>query len=125
MNPQPKPRKDKRKRHRMTIACDISQEVKTRVFTRDSGRCIICGNRGQPNAHFIPRSQGGLGIDENIVTLCEVCHQEYDNGFNRELYGRLIEEHLKQCYFPYWDRSKLIYDKWNEIDPRWRFDIDT
>ena len=52
-------------------ACDISQKVKFQVFLRDNGQCVVCHNRNNvmPNAHFIPRSQGGLGIEENIVFL--------------------------------------------------------
>lgn len=31
----------------------------------------MCGSSyAMPNAHYIARAQGGLGIEENIVTLC-------------------------------------------------------
>ena len=44
--------------------------MKRQVLERD-GRCVICGaNDGQPVAHIVARSHGGLGIPENIVTLC-------------------------------------------------------
>lgn len=38
-------------------ACDISPATKKIVYARDNGRCIICGKRGNPNSHFIKRSQ--------------------------------------------------------------------
>ena len=71
-------------------ACDILQKVKEAVWERDGHRCIICHSRiAMPNAHFIPRSKGGLGIEENIVTLCTnfsecKCHYKFDFG-NRKV----------------------------------------
>lgn len=92
-------------------ACDISPKVRRIVNERDGGICIICGQSGIPNAHFIGRAQCGLGIEENIVTLCPTCHHLFDNGGKREEYGAQIESYLKSKY-PLWDKSKLIYDKW-------------
>lgn len=98
-------------------ATDISPKVKQAVWERDGGRCVICGNTHNvmPNAHFIPRSQGGLGIEENIVTLCtnltdNQCHYKYDFGSKdeREAIGGRIEDYLKSKY-PNWDKEKLIY----------------
>ena len=53
-------------------ATDIPMSVKKKVWERDCGRCVVCGNHCNvmPNAHYIPRSKGGLGIEENIITLC-------------------------------------------------------
>lgn len=114
---KPKPRP---KRHKQTIACDISPKVMNVVIDRDM-HCIICGKSGAPNAHYIARSHGGLGTEENIVTLCQKCHHDYDNGDKREEYGAKIEQHLRKHY-PDWDRSKLIYNKFKELDPAYRFD---
>lgn len=61
-------------------ACDIPGKVKETVFERDKGCCIVCGRPGFPNAHYLSRARGGLGIEQNIVTLCPDCHFEYDNG---------------------------------------------
>lgn len=100
-------------------ATDISQSVKEKVWQRDNGRCVVCGNsyNVMPNAHFISRSKGGLGIEENIVTLCtnfttNQCHYKYDNGTReeREQIGEIIENYLKSKY-PNWDKDKLIYKK--------------
>ena len=94
-------------------ATDISKEVKERVFERDNGRCIICGRPGMPNAHYIRRSQGGLGIEQNIVTLCLACHTAYDDGFKREEYGKKIREYLLYIYsFNGWNEDDLKYTKW-------------
>lgn len=93
-------------------ACEISKQVKETVFIRDKGRCVCCGSRyAMPNAHYIRRSQGGLGIPENVVTLCFDCHHTFDNGDKREQYGNLIRKHL-QMHYKDWDESNLIYKKW-------------
>lgn len=94
-------------------ACDISQKVKEAVWERDNHRCIIChSNRAMPNSHFIRRSQGGLGIEKNIVTMCGRCHSMYDQYIDRENMEAYIENYLKSHY-PGWDREKLVYKKWS------------
>lgn len=101
-------------------ATDIPKRVKDEVWDRDRGRCVVCGNsyNVMPNAHYISRAKGGLGIEENVVTLCtglteNRCHDRYDNGTREEHeeIGRRIREYLMSKY-PDWDESKLIYTKW-------------
>ena len=94
-----------------TKALAISKEVKARVWERDHGYCIICGTAdASPNAHYIARSQGGLGIEENIVTLCTRCHYEFDFGKKRVEYSLYIRDYLMSKY-PYWNDDNLIYRK--------------
>lgn len=79
---------------RRTKALDISQRVKKRVWERDDYCCIICGNpQAMPNSHYIRRSQGGLGIEENVATMCINCHNEYDNGSGK--YRKAIKESFR------------------------------
>jgi cytochrome c553 len=66
-----------------------------------------------PNAHYIARSHGGLGIEENVVTLCGGCHHNYDNTVDRPIIKEQIKAYL-ECKYPNWDESKLIFRKWNE-----------
>lgn len=104
---------------RRAKALDITQATKRRVWERDGGRCIICGGRtAMPNAHFIPRSKGGLGIEQNIVTLCtelseNQCHRRFDFGDaeERAAIGALIEDYLREKY-PGWNKKDLVYRKW-------------
>ena len=92
-------------------ACDITQKVKERVWERDGGKCIICGSyQAMPNSHYIRRSQGGLGIEENVVTMCQRCHALYDQGVDREAIAAYTRNYLRKIY-PGWDESKLIYKK--------------
>lgn len=98
-----------------TKACDISPKVKQIVGERDGWCCIICGRAGAPNTHYIPRSCGGLGIEQNVVTLCPSCHAEYDNGSRhhmnmRKVYGAMIRNYLMD-YYADWNESSLIFRK--------------
>ena len=91
----------------------ITYETKIKVFARDEGRCVWCGRTGpyvMPEAHFTARSKGGMGIPENILTLCRPCHNRYDNGdrVDRERMRAYFREYLKASY-PGWDEEKLIY----------------
>ena len=103
-----------RRKSRRSRACDLTPQLKAIVRAGDNGRCIICGAPGLPNAHYIARSQGGLGIEENIVTLCPACHMEYDNGTARKRYAEQIRSYLRSRY-NHWDETKLVYDKWENL----------
>ena len=95
----------------MTTACDIPPQVKAEVWERDGGRCILClSPEAAPNAHYIPRSHGGLGIPENIVTLCRRCHERYDNSADRPFLREEIRAYLMEIYLG-WDEENLIYRK--------------
>ena len=99
------------RKSKMAKACDIPKKVKDIVWERDDHRCIICGSyHAMPNSHFIRRSQGGLGIPENIVTMCMRCHTMWDGYVDREAMDTFIEKYLKERY-PDWDRNKLYYRK--------------
>ena len=96
---------------RRTKALEISPEVKAAVRRRDGGFCVLCGAVGSPTAHYISRAQGGLGIEENIVTLCWNCHLRYDQSPERESIRLILADYLKKHY-PEWDEGNLIYKKY-------------
>lgn len=92
-------------------ATDISQKVKKAVWERDGHRCIFCGSPyAMPNAHYIPRSKGGLGIEQNIVTACAQCHQKMDNSTDRKWFLLQTKRHLEKHY-PGWNEKDLVYEK--------------
>lgn len=94
-----------------TKAVDISPKVKKIVLERDNGLCVICGKIGIPNMHYKRRSQGGLGIEQNVVCGCLQCHTDYDNGLKLEEYKKIIKKHLKGIYGASWNEKNLIYKK--------------
>lgn len=96
--------------NKRTKALQIPQRVKYTVYDRDGGRCIMCGAPGDPVAHYISRAQGGLGIEQNIVTLCCRCHREYDQGPHRRVIKSQLADYLRSRY-PGWDETKLTYRK--------------
>ena len=97
-------------------ATDIPRKVKEAVLKRDGGMCVNkCGRAGIPNAHYIRRSQNGLGIEQNVVCLCIQCHHDYDNGFKREEIRNTIKKYLKSKYGGSWNEKDLIYDKWKDF----------
>lgn len=111
----PKPTQKRRKKRKDLT--DIPTKVKTIVWERDSHKCIFCGKvvpRFYANAHFIPRSAGGLGIPENIFTACDNCHRKQDNGLNTKLYDSVAENYLRSIYGASWNKEKLIYNKWRK-----------
>ena len=94
-----------------TKATAISQAVKDAVIRRDDHRCIFCRRWGAPEAHIVRRSQGGLGIEENVVCACRECHRAMDEGRDRKYYQRKAEIYMKNHY-PDWDRKRLTYKKY-------------
>ena len=102
-----------------TKKTQISQQVKNKVYLRDNQKCIICGSiYGLPEAHYISRAKGGLGIEQNIVTLCRNCHSIFDlNKINAskadaDKIKNDIKEYLQNYYGDSWTEEKLIYKKW-------------
>ena len=94
-------------------ATDIPQAVKKAVWERDNHCCIVCGKHytAMPSCHYISRSKSGLGIEQNIVTLCNRCHYDYDQTTQRPVFKQIIREYLQSKYED-WNEEKLVYKKW-------------
>ena len=97
--------------HRRTKALAITKTVKKHVVKRDDGLCIFCHKPGLPEAHFISRAQGGLGIEENILTVCRPCHDLLDNSQARGMMLQIAEAYLREHYSD-WDKENLVYHKY-------------
>lgn len=99
---------------RQAKAKAISSTVKMLVYNRDKGRCVYCHRPGNPEAHFVSRIKGGLGVPENILTLCRPCHDRFDNGTReaREGMREYFRDYLMSKY-PEWDESKLYYRRYS------------
>lgn len=97
-----------------TKKTDIPQAVRIKVYDRDNGACIFCGRPGFPNAHVINRSQGGLGIEQNIITACADCHNAMDNGKGTGWMREYAVRYLQKQY-PEWKKEDCVYDKWKGV----------
>lgn len=93
-----------------TKACSIKPETKKRVEERDGGVCIFCHRPGKGEAHVVPRSHGGLGVEQNLITVCRPCHNLLDNTVSRRWYLLVAIEHLKSFY-PDWTPEAVTYKK--------------
>ena len=96
----------------------MSQKVKKIVFERDNGCCVICGNsyNVMPNSHYIPRSKGGLGIEQNIFTACtnlteNKCHLRWEQSKCTKKEIKRVKDNFKKHY-PNWNEKDLIYRKY-------------
>lgn len=114
--------------HKRTKYLKYDKETAMKVIERQEHECLFCKmgyhieKQNLSNlefnvydiAHFINRSQGGLGVEENLVLLCRFHHHHLDNsnkGLRKEML-MIMEEYLKQCY-PEWNKEKLVYKKWS------------
>lgn len=98
--------------NKRTKELNITQKTKEIVFKRDNGKCVICGNTVNimPNSHYIKRSRGGLGIEQNVFTACtnfteNKCHQRWEHH-------QCTDDEIKKVI----DNFKLHYHNWNEND---------
>lgn len=110
--------------HKRTKATAISAKVRARIRERDGG-CIFCKMqdiREQPDKaayalgrleimHFVNRSQGGLGIEENLAVGCTYHHSIMDNSAGGYKLRERMEEYLRGIY-PNWDETQKTYSKW-------------
>lgn len=102
----------KRLASRRAKALDIRQKVKKTVWERDGKCCILCGNpEAMPNAHIVPRSHGGLGIEQNVVTLCRTCHTRMDQTTDRPMLLEQVTDYIKAVY-PGWTPESVTYKKY-------------
>lgn len=96
-----------------TKALGITKKTKLAVWERDNHRCIFCGKLvpwNNANSHFIKRSQGGLGIERNVLTNCEECHHKFDDTTSREEMWEHAERYLMSKYKDF-NIEELIYKK--------------
>ncbi len=102
--------------HNRTKAVAIPSDVKKAVEKRDNYMCIFCKETRNVHgeAHIIARSQGGLGIEKNLVTVCRKCHDLMDNSQARSLYVEKAKEYMKSIY-PDWNEHDLVYNKWDRL----------
>ena len=111
-------------KHKQTKACEFSQKERKKIYERDFGQCLFCNMRYHMEGtswfelqidgimHYIPRSQGGLGIEQNGALGCKYHHHMLDHGSRREEMLGFFRQYL-QNHYKDWNEKKLIYNKWS------------
>lgn len=105
-------------------ACEFSASVRKKIYARQKGQCLFCLMKYEMDnveffelqfheiMHVVPRSHGGLGIEQNGVLGCTYHHRLMDNG-NKGLRDEMLEicrEYLRRVY-PDFDFSQVVYKK--------------
>lgn len=110
-------------KHNKTKVCEFSAKERKKMYERDNKQCIFCAMKYHMEGatwfdlqidgvmHYIPRSHGGLGIEQNGALGCKYHHHMLDNGSRREEMLGIFRSYL-QNHYKDWDESKLIYNKW-------------
>lgn len=112
------------KKKKRTRATEFRAIDRATIADRDSG-CIFCNmnyfneelnmyeKSNFQTMHYIPRSQGGLGIPQNGAVGCIGHHAMLDNGNKgrgpemKELFKKYL-----QSKYPDWDESELVFNKY-------------
>ena len=105
-----------------TKALEIPMNVKKAVAKRDSFGgwtcCVFCGTPAPTNnplafscAHILRRSQGGRGIETNIVTLCWECHKKFDGSDESKQIMSVVTQYMKRHYGNAWSVQEQEYKK--------------
>lgn len=102
-------------------ACEFSQKERTRIYERDVG-CLFCRKNYRmeqadsyltsifETMHYIPRSQGGLGIAKNAAVGCKYHHMMLDNSEHTVEMRRMFQQYLQSMYRD-WNEDELVYQK--------------
>ena len=97
----------------------IPWKVKNIVWVRQGGESLwshLPISVEECCCHFVPRSKGGLGIEENIIGLTTFEHRIFDlnelgdHKREHDLMREAAREHLRKFY-PGWNEEDLKYRK--------------
>lgn len=110
------------KKSKRAKACEFSTDVKTAIMQRDKYQCLFCRLQKfgksecdwiQDIMHYVNKSAGGLGIEQNGVLGCRYHHQLLDNGnkgYRQEML-QYMREYLQSQYRD-WREEDLYYRKY-------------
>jgi 5-methylcytosine-specific restriction endonuclease McrA len=63
------------KQPRVRLDPELYERLRQQVLRRDGWRCQCCGHRSNLEIHHKEfRSQGGDDCENNLITMCAVCH---------------------------------------------------
>ncbi len=50
------------------------RDLRSYVLARDEYRCVYCGVEATAVDHVLPKIQGGLTVERNLVAACKPCN---------------------------------------------------
>ena len=63
------------KRPRLQLSPELYERLRQQVLRRDGWRCQACGAMSNLDVHHKEfRSQSGDDSEENLITVCTMCH---------------------------------------------------
>ena len=75
----------------------LSKTLKNKILKRDGYKCVKCGNTNNLQVHHIkPRSKFGVNLENNLITLCDNCHN----------FEHKVDNH--QDIVPYLKKNELV-----------------
>ncbi len=73
-----------------------TKKDRVRLLKRDRFRCRVCGRSPHDYVdvelhlhHVLPWGKGGLTEDDNLVTICQTCHDGLDPHYDPELFSMI------------------------------------
>lgn len=106
------------------------RKMRMRVIKRDSYKCRICGRTPANNVdlelhvhHIFPWGRGGITEEENLITLCDTCHDGLEPHFDFDLFSLIgidpISERLRDARAKYLEGLRnyqgMAHRQWEEI----------
>jgi 5-methylcytosine-specific restriction endonuclease McrA len=71
----------RQKRPRLRLSVEEYPLLRNRVLARDGWRCQNCGSSKDLHVHhLVKRSELGDDVEENLITLCTLCHKKIHLG---------------------------------------------
>ena len=80
------------------------RKIKTAVYDRDGGQCVICGNTNVEAHHVVFRSQGGKDEIGNLVCLCNKHHKMAHGTWG--IQQPITQKRMKEILLKYLERFK-------------------
>lgn len=73
-----------------------SEKIKKALFERSLGYCECCGTDIRPdNHHILELSKKGPSTIQNLIALCQTCHNQIPKILNREQQNYLQKWHIE------------------------------
>ena len=74
---------------RLRLEPDAYEALRNEVLCRDGWRCQLCGRMTDLEVHHQQfRSHWGDDLEENLITLCDLCHSSVHRASTRKFQSR-------------------------------------